>query len=174
MNNHIVWLTGVPAVGKTTIAEELKRVAYKSYDQIFILDADICRKEFWPDLGLSEEDRHTNISRIGHLGKFISEQAVNCLIIIACISPYDLIRSASFLIATEVTGRGCMVYLYCPLEERIRRDPKGLYKKALNGEIVNLTGYDGVYEEPTSCDIRINTGKVSPQEAALKIFQFFK
>lgn len=164
-----VWLTGVSGAGKTTTAHELSKFINNS----IILDADVLRSAFWPELGLSPEDRSKNVKRIGALTSFLAKSLNDTLIIVACIAPYKELRS-EVIKSIESTGTEVyLVYLTCPLEERIKRDPKGLYQKALVGEIQGLTGYDGVYEEPDENEycLKIDTLQFNPYQIANKIIR---
>lgn len=160
-----IWLTGVSAAGKTTVANELKQHIKAP---CIILDADILRKNFWPELGMSSADRADNVTRIAKLASFILEQMNSGTVIIACIAPDQSVRKKALSIV-ETVATVHLVYLHCDLEMRISRDPKGLYKKALSGEIKGLTGYDGVYEIPSNSNLVINTGRTSVQDATQQI-----
>lgn len=167
MNNSIVWLTGVSGVGKTTIANALKEeVVFGRYSQRIILDADECRK-LWPELSLSTKDRKINILRIGNIAKILDKQLINSLIIVACIAPYKKERDEILKIRPELLKeRSFLIYLHAPLSIRMSRDPKGLYKKAVSGEIDNLTGYNGTYEIPTNAFLSFDTSEMKPLQIA--------
>jgi adenylyl-sulfate kinase len=172
METKVVWLTGVPASGKTTIAKELQRLVNEdhqlsSFNQCIVLDADVTRT-LWPELGLSQSDRQKNVARIGSLVRLLAEQTRNTLIVVACIAPYMHIRDH----VLQQIGQFCkvvQVYLHAPLTERIKRDPKGLYQRAISGEITELTGYDGRYDVPESPHCAIDTSQVTPYQAATRI-----
>ena len=161
-----IWLTGVSGVGKTTIAESISR----THSPCFVLDADVLRGNFWPELGMSDFDRATNVIRIAKLGKLILEQVSSGIVIIACIAPNYSVRTEALKLLSTAAATS-LVHLHCNLETRITRDPKGLYKRAIDGEINNLTGYDGLYEIPISADLTIDTGKTSIVEIRQQIME---
>jgi len=158
----VVWLTGVPASGKTTLAYAIQ---HKLSHPCIILDSDVVRKSLWPSIGLSDKERNEHVFRTGILAALIAGQLEDCVVIVACIAPFS--KSRDLAINTIKQIADChLVHLHAPLIDRIERDPKGLYSKALFGEIEDLTGYDGTYEQPVLADLTINTGKISAKDAA--------
>jgi adenylylsulfate kinase len=158
-----LWFTGLSGAGKTTLARlvefELKTRGHK----IEVLDGDIIRTNLSKGLGFSKEDRDTNIRRIGFVCRLLSRNDV--IAIAAAISPYRAVRE-------EVRGQiGSFVEVYvkCPIEVLAERDVKGLYKKALAGEIKNFTGVDDPYEEPLSPEITIHSDLETPEYSAARI-----
>lgn len=152
---QVLWLTGPPASGKSSIAG----AALLLKPELILLDADDLRKNLWPELGLSEEDRRKNVLRIAWLAKKFSNHPV----VVACIAPYrDLRDEVRKLIGEDFKE----IYVEASLENRIARDPKGLYQKAIQGQIHGLTGYDAPYEEPLLPDLVINTNQVCILDAA--------
>lgn len=150
----VVWFTGPSGSGKTTVSHALAKKLRNEGLKVEILDGDIIRKSLYPHLGFSEEARKTHNRVVIHMAKLLSRNGVIALV--SLISPYKSVRE----FARKEIGNFLEVYMRCSLEERIRRDPKGLYAKALRGEIKNLTGYDGVYEEPESPEVILDTDKM--------------
>ena len=153
-----IWLTGPSGAGKTVLAHALKK-KLKSMDyRVEILDGDVIRKTLYPELGFSKEAREMHNRIVIHMAKLLTRNGV--ITIVSLISPYKAVREY----ARKEIGRFIEVYVYAPLEVRIQRDPKGLYKKAMRGEIKGLTGYDGVYEEPENPEVRVDSSKMTPEE----------
>jgi adenylylsulfate kinase len=152
-HSPVIWLTGLPGSGKTTIARvlypKLKELGFKAE----ILDGDVVRKELSPELGFTKKDREMHAKRVVYLCKLLSRNGV--ISIVCLISPYREFRRYA---RTEICSNNFYeVYVKCSLESCIRRDPKGLYKKALSGEIKDLTGLQDRYEEPENPEIIVNT-----------------
>jgi len=148
------WFTGLPCSGKTTIAdwvvEELKR---HSTPTVVRLDGDVVRKGLCKDLVFSKEDRRTNLERIGHVCKLLNDN--NIIVLATFVSPYKEIRQ--WLRDTIGNERFVEVFCKCSVEECIRRDVKGMYAKALKGEIKNFTGVSDPFEEPENPEIVLDT-----------------
>jgi adenylylsulfate kinase len=146
-----LWLTGLPGSGKSTLAamaaEELRRRGYR----VEILDGDEVRTHLSKDLGFSKEDRDANIRRIGYVCKLLSRNGI--IAITAAISPYRAIRDE----VRREHGRFCEVYVKCSLQKLVERDEKGLYAKALSGEIPFFTGVSDPYEEPLGPELVIES-----------------
>jgi len=151
--NHgfVVWLTGLPGSGKTTIARGLKRELKVRGLKFEVFDGDEVRKNLSKGLGFSKEDRDTHNKRVIYVCKLLTRNGVNA--VVSLISPYRSTRAY----AREQLPRFVEVYLKCSVEECIRRDPKGLYKKALAGEIDNMTGIQDPYEEPLNPEVVLDT-----------------
>ncbi len=158
-----LWFTGLSGAGKTTvskiIAEELKARGMK----VEVLDGDVVRENLSKGLGFSKEDRDTNIRRIGWVCEVLSRNGV--VAIGAAISPYRAIRDE----VRGKVGRFVEVYAECPLDVLAERDVKGLYKKAMRGEIKNFTGVDDPYEAPLNPEVTIHSDRETVQESAGKI-----
>jgi adenylylsulfate kinase len=150
----VIWLTGLPGSGKTTIAKalhpRLKELGFK----VELLDGDIVRKELSPELGFTKQDREIHARRVVYLSKLLSRNGI--ISIVCLISPYREFRRYARS-ETNINNNFYEVYVKCSLETCIRRDPKGLYKKALSGEIKDLTGLQDPYEEPENPEIIVDT-----------------
>ena len=155
-----IWLTGLPASGKTTIALELEQRLKNSGLSVEVLDGDELRKTLSADLGFSPEDRLEHNRRLIFLAKILMRNGI--IVLLPLISPYR--RTRHF--AREELGRFIEVYVKCPLEVCIRRDPKGLYARALRGEIKEFTGVSAPYQEPEHPEVVVETDRVSVAEAA--------
>lgn len=162
--SFVIWLTGPSGAGKTVLAYTLQKRLREMDHRVEVLDGDAVRYELYPDIGFSKEAREMHNKVVIHMAKLLSRNEV--VAVISLISPYREIRSY----ARQELSRFIEVYLKCPLDVRIQRDPKGLYAKAICGEIKGLTGYDGVYEEPENPEVILDTHKMSiDQEADLII-----
>jgi adenylyl-sulfate kinase len=159
-NGFTVWFTGLSGSGKSTIAEMLFHELVARGLKTEILDGDEVRKNLSKGLGFSKEDRDTNILRIGFVANLLTRNGV---VTICCpISPYKETRDA----CRELIGEFVEVYVHATVDEiAAHRDPKGLYKKALAGEITGFTGVDDPYEVPESPEIRVDTLSQSPEES---------
>ncbi|MBN2119862.1 MAG: adenylyl-sulfate kinase [Candidatus Omnitrophica bacterium] len=160
MKGVTIWFTGLSGSGKSTIAQivykELKKAGYK----VEILDGDVIRTNLSKGLGFSKEGRDENIKRVGFVCDLLTRNGV--IAIAVCISPYREIRDFN----RKRIGNFVEVYTKCSLDECIKRDPKGNYKKALAGEIKNYTGIDDPYEEPENPEVMVETDKTTPEECA--------
>ena len=155
-----VWFTGLSGAGKSTIAEMLYHELQARSMKTEILDGDEVRKNLSKGLGFSKEDRDTNILRIGYVANLLTRNGVAT---ICCpISPYKETRDA----CREMIGEFVEIYVHATIEElAANRDPKGLYKKALAGEIKNFTGVDDPYEVPEKPELVLDTMVESPEQS---------
>ena len=163
MSGFVIWLTGLPASGKTTIANivepELERRGYV----VDHLDGDIVRTHLSKGLGYSKDDRDTNIARIGWVASRLAR--AGAAVVVSAISPYaEARRRARSLV--EQNAPFVEVHVATPLDECARRDPKGLYAKAFAGELENFTGVSAPYEEPHAPELRLDTTGATPTESA--------
>jgi adenylylsulfate kinase len=157
-----VWLTGLSAAGKSTIAVILERMLLERGRHAYRLDGDNVRHGLNKNLGFSEADRAENIRRIGEVAKLFTDAGV--IVIASFISPYRRDRDAVRALLGE--GDFVEVYVKVSVEAAERRDPKGLYKKARAGEIKGFTGIDDPYEEPQQAELVIDTERSAPEQSA--------
>ena len=155
-----VWFTGLSGSGKSTIAEMLYHEFQARGMKTEILDGDVVRQNLSKGLGFSKEDRDLNIMRIGFVANLLTRNGVAT---ICCpISPYKETRDAN----RELIGAFVEVYVHATVEELAEnRDPKGLYKKALAGEITGFTGVDDPYEVPENPELVVDTMTETPEES---------
>jgi len=158
-----IWFTGLPCAGKTTICSLVKQRLREHGLRVEVLDGDLVRENLSRGLGFSRADRDENIRRIAFVGELLTRNGVATLV--AAISPYREAREA----ARREIRRFVEVYVSCPLEICMGRDTKGLYKKALAGEILGFTGISDPYEPPLSPDLVLYTDKESPAESAARV-----
>jgi adenylyl-sulfate kinase len=159
----VIWLTGLPGSGKTTIARELEPRLRNQGWSVEILDGDEIRENLSKGLGFSREDRETHLKRATYVAKLLSRNGV--AVIAAFISPYRSIRAY----ARKETTNFVEVYVKCSVETCAKRDPKGLYKKASTGQIKDLTGPQDLYEEPLNPDVTVDTEHLSVSQSANEI-----
>ena len=158
-----LWFTGLPSSGKTTIADAVTAKLMESREKVMRLDGDEIRKKYWPELGFSKEDRDKNIVRAAQLASMLTQQGI--VVVASFISPFRDIREY----ARKEIGNFIEVYVKCPLDVCIERDSKGLYVKALAGEITNFTGISDPYEEPLNPDVLIESDKETIEESVNKV-----
>ncbi|MGA9348238.1 MAG: adenylyl-sulfate kinase [Anaerolineae bacterium] len=158
-----LWFTGLSGSGKTTLAKLVEMKLRARGLKVERLDGDIVRQSLSRDLGFTKEDRDKNIERVAFVAKLLTRNGV--AVLTSFISPYRDVRARS----REEIGNFVEVYCKAPLEVLIERDVKGLYTKALRGEIENFTGISDTYEEPLHPEVICETGKESPEESAAKI-----
>ncbi|KAA3607202.1 MAG: adenylyl-sulfate kinase [Planctomycetota bacterium] len=172
MSDHkgfVLWFTGLSGAGKSTLARALENEFRKRKFKVEVLDGDEVRTNLSKGLGFSKEDRDTNIRRIGYVANLLGRNGV--ISITAAISPYRQIRDE---VRAMCMGRFVEVFAKCTIEELTRRDVKGLYKKALAGEIKNFTGISDPYEEPENPEVTIDSGTQSIEESTQVILQFLE
>jgi adenylylsulfate kinase len=162
-----LWFTGLPGAGKSTVASAVHETLAARGMRVELLDGDVVRTNLSRELGFSKEDRETNIRRIAFVADLLSRNGV--VAITAAISPYRSMRDE----ARELMGeRFVEIHVNAPLEECIRRDPKGLYAKAQRGEIADFTGVSQPYEPPVSPEVELDTRLETPEESAQKVIAF--
>jgi len=163
MRGFVVWFTGLSGAGKSTLAAMVSSEVIRRGVHAEILDGDEVRRHLSLGLGFSREDRDTNIRRIGYVAKLLARSGA-CAIT-AAISPYRATRDEQ----RAQIGRFVEVYCRCPIAVLTARDPKGLYRRALAGEIKHFTGIDDPYEPPESPDVVVATDTESKEESLDRI-----
>lgn len=158
-----LWFTGLSGAGKTTLAHIVETELRRRDLKVEILDGDVVRTNLSKGLGFSKEDRDTNIRRIGFVCHLLSRNGVAA--ISAAISPYREVRDE----VRKMIGDFVEVYVHCPLEVCAQRDVKGLYAKAMAGEIPGFTGVSDPYEAPLNPEVMVDSSKETPEESAKKI-----
>lgn len=161
-----LWFTGLSGSGKSTVANILVERLKNGGAKVEVLDGDVVRTNLSKGLGFSKEDRDENIRRIGFVCNLLSRNGV--VAIAAAISPYAEIRNEVRRAAENFVE----VYVECPLDTLVERDPKGLYKKAISGEIKNFTGVSDPYEAPENAEVSFNSSDCTAVEAADKIWNY--
>jgi adenylylsulfate kinase len=154
-----IWFTGLSGAGKSTLAEMLYHELRARNVKVEMLDGDIVRTNLSKGLGFSKEDRDTNILRIGFVANLLSRNDV--AVIVSAISPYREARNQCRAMIQDFVE----VHVHATVEECARRDVKGLYAKALAGEIKGFTGVDDPYEPPSSPELMVDTLVESPEES---------
>ena len=158
-----LWFTGLSGAGKSTLAERVRDLLIARGQKVEVLDGDVVRQNLSKGLGFSKEDRDINIRRIGFVCHLLTRNDV--VAISAAISPYRAVRDENRVLI----GRFVEVYCKCDLETLTKRDPKGLYEKALRGEIANFTGVSDPYEEPLNPEVVVDTAVEDVETSAQKI-----
>ena len=161
----VLWFTGLSGSGKSTIANLVEKKLHRMNRHTFLLDGDNVRHGLNKDLGFTEADRIENIRRVGEVARLMADAGL--IVITAFISPFRAEREMVRGMLPE--GEFVEVFIDTPLEVAEERDVKGLYKKARSGELKNFTGIDSPYETPANPEIRIDTTKLGPEEAATLI-----
>jgi adenylylsulfate kinase len=162
-----IWFTGLPLSGKTTIADKVFEELKKLDIPLERLDSKDIRNLI-PNIGYSREDRNRHIKRIGHLIQTLQKNSIST--VCSFVSPYEESRKA----IKGMVKNNIIVYVKASVETCKKRDYKGVYEKALKGEIQNFTGVSDVYEEPENAEIIIDTKKTSIDEAINKIEEYIK
>ena len=159
-----LWFTGLSGAGKSTISAIIEKRLREAGAKIEVLDGDVVRENLSKGLGFSKEDRDINIRRIGFVCELLARNGV--IAMVAAISPYRAVRE-------EIRSRIANfveVYVECPLEVVTGRDVKGLYKKAIAGEIPQFTGVSDPYEPPLDPEVVVHSDRESPEESAERVW----
>lgn len=173
LNGHksfVLWFTGLPSSGKSTIAHKVELELYKRGIRTYVFDGDNIRTGLNKDLGFSEADREENIRRIAEVVKLFIDAGI--VVLTAFVSPLRKYREyvKNLLDKDEYIE----IYVKCPPEKCAQRDPKGHYEKAKLGIIKNFTGVDGLYEEPLSPDLVIETDKLSISDSVKAVLNLLE
>ncbi|MGL4668337.1 MAG: adenylyl-sulfate kinase [Saezia sp.] len=171
LNAATLWLTGLPASGKTTLANSLCQTLRKNGKQAVVLDGDELRKGLSADLRFSEADRNEHVRRVGALACVLGAQGVYA--VVSLISPYRAVRDAVRQEHEKQNLAFTEIFVDTPLEECIKRDPKGLYAKALAGELQNMTGIDAPYEAPLQPNVHVTAYMSIDEAVALVLKRFY-
>ncbi|MBW8444747.1 MAG: sulfate adenylyltransferase subunit CysN [Arenimonas sp.] len=161
----VIWLTGLSGSGKSTVANRLEHLLHSLGHHTYLLDGDNVRHGLNRDLGFTDEDRVENIRRVAEVARLMADAGL--IVIVSFISPFRSERQ----LAREmmVKGEFFEVFIDTPIEECARRDPKGLYRKAMSGEIKNFTGISSPYEPPEHPELHLRTVGTDPNDLALRI-----
>jgi len=164
----VFWFTGLSGAGKSTIADQFEKTLFDRGQIIYTLDADDLRKNLNADLGFSMKDREENVRRAAESARLLQEAGV--IVLATFISPTIASREKARAIARN--GLFFEIYVKASLQTCIKRDPKGFYQKAQNGEIKNYTGIDSIYEEPLHADLVLNTDLNNADVCVQQLLEF--
>lgn len=164
----VVWLTGLPCCGKTTIARKLESAFRDAEMKVEVLDGDEVRTNLSAGAGFSKEERRKHALRVAYVSKLLSRNDI--AVIVALISPYNSFRQH----VRETVTNFVEVFVSCPVEVCIERDVKGMYEKALAGEIKEFTGIDDPYEEPENPEVTIHSENESPDDSVNRVLDWLK
>ena len=163
----VIWLTGLSGTGKTTLARMLYRELLTTGYRVEMLDGDEVRETLSRGLGFSRADRDTNIRRIGFVARLLARNGV--IVLASAISPYRQPRDDARRAIESDDARFIEVYVRCPINVLIERDVKGLYRKAIAGEIKNFTGISDPYEAPLDAEVEVDSSIESVELSAARI-----
>jgi adenylyl-sulfate kinase len=160
----VLWFTGLSGAGKSTISSIIETRLREAGAKVEVLDGDVVRTHLSKGLGFTKEDRDINVRRIGFVSELLARHGV--IVMVAAISPYRAVREE---IRAQIANF-VEVYVECPIEVLAERDVKGLYKKALAGEIPHFTGVSDPYEPPVNPEVTVNSSRETPEESAARIW----
>jgi adenylylsulfate kinase len=163
-----LWFTGLSGSGKSTLSRMIEGELRQRGASVEVLDGDEVRENLSKGLGFSKEDRDTNVRRIGYVAKLLSRNGA--AVITAAISPYAEVRDQ----CRSMSRSFVEVYAECSIDELTRRDVKGLYAKAISGEIKNFTGISDPYEAPENAEITVNSETQTPEESLAVIMAYLE
>jgi adenylylsulfate kinase len=158
-----LWFTGLPCSGKSAVADIVAERLKARNLQVERLDGDIVRQELTRDLGFSKADRDENIRRVTFVAKLLARNGV--AVLVSFISPYRQMRDR----ARQQIQNFCEIYVKCPVEVCMKRDVKGMYQKALRGDIKEFTGVSDPYEEPLRPELVLETDKETIEQSVEKV-----
>jgi adenylylsulfate kinase len=161
----VLWLTGLSGSGKSALAEAVAAELRATGKRVEVLDGDAVRQQLSGELGFSRRDRDTNVARIAFVADLLARNGV--VVLVAAISPFRDARDQ----ARAKLGAFVEIHVAAPLETCIQRDVKGLYKRALAGEIEHFTGISDPYEEPLRPELRIDTSRVTVKDATSQVLR---
>lgn len=159
-----LWFTGMSGAGKSTVSERVYARLKEHGARVEMLDGDVVRTHLSKGLGFSREDRDTNVRRIGFVAQLLSRNGV--IAVVAAISPYREVREE----VRRTIDNFVEVYVHCPVEVLAERDVKGLYKRALAGEIANFTGISDPYEPPANAEVTIDSSRETVEQSVEKVW----
>jgi bifunctional enzyme CysN/CysC len=166
----VLWLTGISAAGKSTIANLVERELHRRGHHTYLLDGDNVRHGLNSNLGFTEADRIENIRRAAEVARLMTDAGL--IVLVSFISPYRAERRMAR--ALFEPHEFFEIFVDAPLALAEQRDPKGLYRKARRGELRNFTGIDAPYEPPENPELRIDTSRLAPEEAARSIIELLE
>lgn len=169
MKGFVLWFTGLPGSGKTTIAKIVAGELMNRKFEVELLDGDEVRRWLSPEAGFTREDRRRHLLRVAHVARLLARHGVG--VICSFVSPYRKVRGEVRSIVEEEGVPFIEVYVRCSLEECMRRDPKGLYRRALRGEIKHMTGLDDPYEPPENPEIVVDSETNTPLDCAQHVLE---
>jgi adenylylsulfate kinase len=168
-NGFTLWLTGLSGAGKTTLALGVRDALVARGYRVEVLDGDEVRKNLSLGLGFSKQDRDANVRRIGYVARLLSRHGI--VVIAAAISPY---RDTRDEVRREQDGAFVEVFVDCSLDALVQRDRKGLYARALRGELQNMTGVSDPYEPPLEAEVTVHTDHEQIDESLATILSFLE
>ena len=163
-----LWFTGLPCSGKSAVADRAAEILKERGYKVERLDGDIVRQDLTRDLGFSKADRDENIRRVTFVSKLLTRNGV--IVLTSFISPYIEVRDR----ARREIGSFLEIYAQCPLDVCIQRDVKGMYKKAIAGQIKEFTGISDPYEEPVHPELVLETDKETLEESTARVLALLK
>jgi adenylylsulfate kinase len=161
----VIWLTGLSGSGKTTTARVLQDQFRRKGARVELLDGDELRQTISSELGFTKQDRETHATRVAYLGQLLSRNGI--ITIVALISPFRSFRQH----ARNLIGKN---FVECSLDTGRKRDPTGLYRRAKEGRINDMTGLQAPYETPEHPEVVVNTEKMTPEQCATKIMAYLQ
>lgn len=163
-----LWFTGLSGAGKTTICREVEAYLHKRRIKVQLLDGDIVRQQLTKDLGFCKSDRMTNVERVAFVANLLCKHGI--IVLASFISPFREMREYARRTIFDFRE----IYVKCSIKTCIKRDVKGLYRKAMQGEIKQFTGISDPYEPPLDPDLILETDRETVEESTLKVIHYLK